>query len=648
MKKESIDLVEYTIKLEHDNIYLKQRNIKLKTKLRLKNRELSSHKDTINHLNNELSELNRIISLYENSTSWKITKSIRVLGRISRIAKLVTRKVVQDPKLISKGYSAYKKYGITHVFNKIKSFSNPVYINTGREPIDITKQKNVYILTTKHCFFIANLIKSNLSKIGISSTIIFEEPKNGFGKGVHFVICAQMFEKLPDTYIAFQLEQSVNSRWFTERYLTVLENSYAILDYNLDNIQYLQEQGLYYNQMYYMPIAFHNNYYVNDVKEEYDVLFYGDLNNERRKKYISELSKHFKVKVVSEVFAEDLYKELAKAKVIVNIHYYEGALLETTRLFECLSLNKLVVSETSSDSDRYPELKYCVDLVEIDNISAMIDRVSYWLHNEEKRRRKIEENKKYLANYSNWFEYYFLRFMLAHDWLDFDTFYSLVNKHIQFSSDFVCLSLPETVARSKDFDKDNLFGIEKFPALRHSKGWIGCGMSYKFLLRKAKDLRLANITICEDDVEFKDNFDKNYHEIKSYLRTQKDWDIFSGLIADFNGQTNVLSIESTKNREFIKIDKMTSMVMNIYSDKFYDKLLSWDERNFNVEKNAIDRFIESNSGCQTITTNPYLVGHKEDLNSTLWGAKNDIYSEMIKVSEKKLAEKIEEYRKHHK
>lgn len=608
--------------------------------------EISRLVEENKNLSQDVNELHRIIGLFENSFSWKITFLPRKLVSSFKPIMNLMIKVSKNPYLVVKGARALKKHGPRYVINKIKNGQVLEDHNVLPANINLLEQNTIYILTTRHCFFIAKLIENSLIKIGLPSEIVFDTPHTGFGDGVHFVICPQMFDELPSTYIAYQLEQSVSSRWFTDDYIKKLHHSYAIFDYSLDNIKFLQSKGLYYQQMYYMPLAYLDAYSeVNDVDEEYDILFYGDANNERRREYLNVLSKKFKLKIVSEVFGEELYKEISKAKIVVNIHYYDGALLETTRLYECLSLNKMVVSETSSDIDVHCQLKECVDFVSVGNIDEMVERIEFWLKNDVSRKTKIKDNIQYLKSNSNWFEYYFMRFMLANDWLSFDKFYNLVGSYIKFDSDMVCLSLPESIARMKDFEKDNIYGFQIFPGLRHKIGWLGAGMSYKFMLKKAKEQKLERITICEDDVEFKKDFLSSYKNTNAFLSTKDNWDIFSGLIADLHDDVNILNIEKDQlNKEYIYLDKMTSMVFNIYSSKFYDKLLAWDEKDHNVEFNAIDRFIENHSTCVTVTTAPYMVGHKEDLNSTLWGANNSIYSEMIKHSELKLLNKLMNYK----
>lgn len=566
-----------------------------------------------------------------------------MLDMLNRLICAVV-KGIKDPRLVFKVINSIKQYGIRYTIKKIIS----PYLGDNKfdlPEIDIYKQDTIYILTTKHCYFIARLLQINFNKLALNAEIIFKPPKEGFGEGLHCVICPQMFNQLPNHYVAFQLEQSVSSRWFTPEYIDKLKNAYSIFDYSLDNITYLQTQGLSYRQIYFMPLAYQKDYFAEKaVYEQYDVLFYGDINNQRRKAYLDVITKRFKTKVIKNVFADELYKEISKAKIIVNIHYYDDALLETTRLYECLSLNKLIISETSVDLELHDEIKNTVDFVDVGDIDQMCQHITFWLTNSELREKKIKENSAYLQQSKNMFEYYFMRFMLANDWLSFADFYKIAGHHIEFKHDFICLGLPESTKRTQAFMQQNHRNIQIFPGLRHKKSWLGCGMSYKFILQKAKDLGLYMVTVCEDDVEFFQNFEEDYIGIKRFLAQDKQWDLFSGLIADVSDHIKILKTKREGDKEYIYIDKMTSMVFNIYSHRFYDKLLSWDEKNHNVEENTIDRYLESHADCVTITTIPYLVGHKENIESTLWGIKNDVYSEMIKNSERKLTNKVTKYK----
>lgn len=510
----------------------------------------------------------------------------------------------------------------------------------------------IVILTTKHCAYIGREIAQALLRVNIESEIIFERPASGYADVPHFVICPHMFPELPGFYVAFQLEQSVSSRWFTDDYLRRLENSFAIFDYSKTNIDYLKGRGLSLRQIYYLPIGLLANNGMMPAADEtdpgYDVVFYGDANNERRQRYLQELQKICRVRIVREVFDEELYRILAAAKLVVNIHYYPNALLETTRIWESLSLNKLIVSEKSSDMQEHGELNGIVDFVDVDDIEAMVSRVDYWLRHEEERRERIRRNALGLAALPNRFDYFFFRFLLATDNISFDEFWREAGSKYVLTGERLCLNLPEYTDRTKGFATDNKFGFELFPGLRHSQGWLGCAMSYKYMIMLARQHGLKSVTICEDDVEFPSDFESQLDEVGAYLRgSAREWDIFSGLMADLNTNARILAVDRKCDHTFVVTDKLISTVMNIYNGTVFDTITAWDERNRDVHTNTIDRYLEKRKSLKIVTTSPFLVGHKEEQHSTIWGFQNTQYADLIAASTKLLQEKIGEFESRH-
>jgi hypothetical protein len=237
------------------------------------------------------------------------------------------------------------------------------------------------------------------------------------------------------------------------------------------------------------------------------------------------------------------------------------------------------------------------------------------------------------------FDYHAARFLLANDLIDFDTFYRLVAHHVSLPSDRVCLGLAEYTARLRSFAADNQHGFAYFPGLRHTLGWIGCGMSYKFLARKALDLKLARLTVCEDDVEFRPGWSERYRAVQAHLDTRADdWDLFAGMITDLHADTRVQALGRLGETRLLQLDRMTAMVLNVYACRGLVKLAQWDHDNFDGKLNPIDRHLERQTDLSVLTAIPYLVGHKEDLHSTLWkGQANSIYDDRISRSEAALA-----------
>ena len=389
----------------------------------------------------------------------------------------------------------------------------------------------IVILTTHHCEYIARAMRGALERVGIAAEIIFERPVGGYADVPHFVICPQMFPVLPGFYVAFQMEQSVSSRWFTDDYLSRLENSFAIFDYSTRNISFLKDKGLSLKQVYYLPVGHLPGLSASlppgADTHDYDVVFYGDANNERRQAYLNELRKHCRVRVVSEVFGEELYRILSGAKLVVNIHYYAGALLETTRVWECLSLGKLVVSERSTDMEDHGELQGLVDFVDIDDIPAMVDRVRYWLGHEPEREERVLANQAAITAGFNRFDYFFHRFLLATDNISFDEFWREAGHKYRLQIGSPVPQSAQYTDRTLDFARDNQYGFSLFPGLRHGKGWLGCAMSYKYMVMLAREHGLDRVTICEDDVEFPADFEAACTSIDAYLSAPgARWDIF--------------------------------------------------------------------------------------------------------------------------
>ncbi|MBQ3010927.1 MAG: hypothetical protein IJD81_07015 [Oscillospiraceae bacterium] len=237
--------------------------------------------------------------------------------------------------------------------------------------------------------------------------------------------------------------------------------------------------------------------------------------------------------------------------------------------------------------------------------------------------------------------YYTYRFLLANDCISFDTFYAHVGSYFSAISDKLCLTLPETPDRKASFDKDNAYGFNFFPGLKHHIGWIGCGMSYKMIFRLAAEHLTDSLLLCEDDVFFSDQFPRRWAQIDSYLKAHTDWDIFSGIMADM-GNVSILEYVEADEDEYVYIDRMMSMVFNVYTPKLYPILADWNPDFRDKAANTIDRYLETKCS-RVLTTCPFLVGHKEDLDSTIWNHKNAEYNPGIESSSKRLSLLIAAY-----
>ncbi len=589
----------------------------------------------VQRMTEELNQLRNVVfeALHESRTSRIRT----VYSRLKVLAPKVKRKLRTLLYLIRKGDFRAVKQQLE--VNYRKFFSPP---QVAVLPESVKQCSEVGILSTPHTMYVARMISTVLSEFGIESTIL-DQNTTVYDDSLHIVICPQMFDKLPGYYIAFQMEQSVSSRWFTDDYVKILENSLAIMEYSHQNIEYLQhQQGLSYKQIYYTPVSNIDSARSaanESCEKEYDVVFYGDINNERRKQFIDELSEEFSVLVISNTFGEELYSQLQRGSVVVNIHYYENALLETTRIHECLTLGLRVVSESSSDIDEHKQLEPYVRFTEIGNIKAMIGAVRDELSAINGNQNSMTIPPEDICN----FRYFFGRMLVSLSILDinkFDQVEGILNE-AQVSAG-LALSLPETYDRYWSF-ADEHPTIKIFPGMRHTDGWKGCALSYRYMARQALRFDREYLEVWEDDVMFEGDRYSDWLNAREYFAANMDaFDMLSGLIADVADDTEVIDAFDVDGHRYAVIDKMTSTVCNIYGKKVLSLLADWDLNNSDVHTNTIDRYLQQRS-LRVLVPVPFIAGHRPEKDSTLWGFSNTTYDDMILESEKKLQRKVDEF-----
>ena len=446
----------------------------------------------------------------------------------------------------------------------------------------------------------------------------------------------------PKLFILYQLEQS-NSKWFDKKFYKYLNNATNIWDFSMKNRLLYNDIPL--NKIFYQMVPYYLENRPNSTIE-YDVFFYG-AKNLRREKILNYISKNFNIKIGYGIIGDERDDLIAKSKIILNLHFYNDCALETCRLNEILQYNKIIISENPANSDWYNQSLYAdiVDFVEIinddlSNIHILIDRIQFYL-NDDNYNNKIDiikQNKIELHNKSN--------FNLYKNLLNIVNFSDYFLEYNLYPNKIYCLHLIETPERFIKFKQINdISNIEIFPAIKYNPGWKGCAISYLNLMYNAKRCNLDTITICEDDCRFPLNFNFIYKTITDFL-SKINWDIFVGVIADLSEDVSIINIYQYKNIKFIEIDKMHSMVFNIYNKSIYDLIINW-KKNTNDSNNShdqIDQYIKKQN-VRIITTYPFYFDCI-DIDSTLWG-KNlySHYNNMFLKSLNILNNKIKNYKK---
>lgn len=498
------------------------------------------------------------------------------------------------------------------------------------------------ILSTPHTLFIARAMSDRLAKHGISNEVLMGSLKE-FSHDFYIVLCPQMFRSLPpaDKRVVFQLEQSVSSRWFTPEYLKKLDDSVAVLDYSLTNIDFLARNGVKYPKVHYLPIGAVHGEMGEKRPKKYDFVFYGDsVSSDRRRNLLAILQSKYNVKVCNGIFGEEMYSIIREAKAVINIHYYEGALLEMPRISECISLGVPVLSEGTDDQAEYSELDGAVRFFEENSVESMMRAAAEMLDNIAVMDETVGRAVSVSADR---FNFMMDRFLVAIGAVPINVVLE-TPIFVREKSSFFVLSLAEAIDRRKAIAANLPANFELFDGIRHGIGWIGCGGSYSAMARYALVNGLDRLVVIEDDASLPDDFNETLRDILEYLDTREsDWDIFSGLMADFDTTTKILSVDTHRNRTYVTMDKMVSTVFNIYSIRALRRLSDWNALDQDAATNTIDRYLSRQEGLRIVVALPFIVGHAEEAVSTLWGFDNNRYTPLISQAELKIKEAAKQW-----
>lgn len=160
---------------------------------------------------------------------------------------------------------------------------------------------------------------------------------------------------LPKNYIAVQLEQSgvPNTNWFTSFYFKLLNGAIEVWDYSVRNVNNLKKHIKV--PLVYVPLRYMKHLTCDErlvTKKDIDILFMGAM-NKRRQELLDKLSENGLNVYLADnysLWGEERNNIVKRSKILLNVHYYENAILETARLSYVLSLGEcLVVSEPSAD-----------------------------------------------------------------------------------------------------------------------------------------------------------------------------------------------------------------------------------------------------------------------------------------------------------
>lgn len=178
-------------------------------------------------------------------------------------------------------------------------------------------------------------------------------------------------------HIIVQLEQlSDREGWFRPELLEVLASADAVWDYAPQNVEFLRARGLSNVQL--LPIGYHESLRrIVRGAQDIDVLFYGSINS-RRRVILEEIRKVADIRCLTGVYGAERDRTIARAKIVLNLHYYEAQILEQARIAYLLNNRCFVLSEPSAWNPFGESLTTCP-------ADQMADRVRHYLDNPRER-----------------------------------------------------------------------------------------------------------------------------------------------------------------------------------------------------------------------------------------------------------------------
>jgi len=205
--------------------------------------------------------------------------------------------------------------------------------------------------THAECFReVAETISHGLQELGHTARVT-TEPRPGTRHivlGTHLLLHYAL--PLPADSILYNLEQlPLRDEAWVQRYAALL-GRYRVWDYAAENIAFLRQIGIGVAAL--LPLCHYPGLtrISQNHDKDIDVLFIGSL-NERRRSMLARLQQAgMGVVSLFNKYGQERDGVIARAKIMLNIHFYEARIFEAVRVSYYLANGLCVLSEGSGDA----------------------------------------------------------------------------------------------------------------------------------------------------------------------------------------------------------------------------------------------------------------------------------------------------------
>lgn len=192
---------------------------------------------------------------------------------------------------------------------------------------------------------------------------------------------------LPKGTIIYNLEQIArSSSWCTSHYLEALR-AHTVWDYSARNIEALGRAGV--ENAVHLPVGYmpELSRIPRSAAPDIDVLFYGSVNDRRGRVLQALKLAGLRTHVAFDTYGAERDALIARAKTVLNLHYYETSIFELVRVSYLLANRKAVIAECHEGTEIDPDIAGGLRLADYHSLVAACQEVA----GDEPRRRALEE-----------------------------------------------------------------------------------------------------------------------------------------------------------------------------------------------------------------------------------------------------------------
>jgi SAM-dependent methyltransferase len=204
---------------------------------------------------------------------------------------------------------------------------------------------------------LAEAVYFGMRRLGLAA--YYRDPPEGAARWI--VVGAHLLEEgklreLPGDAIIYNSEQIYpDSPWLNGPYLKALQRQ-PVWDYSSENVRRLQQLGV--RRARHVPLGYVPELVrIAPLGDDIDVLFYGSVNPRRQQILDALRTRGVNVIGMFGVYGEERDRAIARAKVVLTLHYYPSCIFEIVRAAYLFSNAKAVVAECGPDTSIDPDLR---------------------------------------------------------------------------------------------------------------------------------------------------------------------------------------------------------------------------------------------------------------------------------------------------